>query len=72
MTSRATGPTRRSRTSLDRDVDESMRRQRRERVFRRCMRMEVSEADVVIWLFGLLSLLYCVVGSAVELINMCQ
>ena len=72
MSSRATTPTRRSRTDLDRDVDETMRRRRKERVFRRCIRMEVSEADVVIWLFGLLSLLYCVVGSAVELINMCQ
>lgn len=72
MTSRATGPTRRSRSDLDRDVDETMRRERRERVFRKCMRMEVSEADVVLWLFGLMSLLYCVIISAVELVRMCQ
>lgn len=72
MSSRATAPTRRSRTSLDRDVDETMRRRRRERMLRRCIRTEVSEADVLIWLFGLLSLLYCVVGGAVELIRMCQ
>lgn len=72
MSSRVTGHTRRSRTSLDRDVDETMRRERRERVFRRCMRMEVSEADVALWLLGLLSLLYCVIGGAVELIRMCQ
>lgn len=72
MSSRATRPTPRSRTSLDRDVDETMRRERRERLFRRCMRMEVSEADVALWFLGLLSLLYCVVGGAVELIRMCQ
>lgn len=72
MSSRATRPTRRSRTSLDRDVDETMRRQRRDRMFRRCIRTEVSEADVLIWLFGLLSLLYCVVCGAVELIRICQ
>lgn len=72
MSSRATAPTRRSRTSLDRDVDETMRRRRRRRMLRRCIRTEVSEADVLIWLFGLLSLLYCVVGGAVELIRMCQ
>lgn len=72
MTSRATGPTRRSRTSLDRDVDETMRKRRRERLFRRCMRMEVSEADIAIWFFGLASLLYCVIVSAVELVRMCQ
>lgn len=41
-------------------------------MLRRCIRTEVSEADVLIWLFGLLSLLYCVVGGAVELIRMCQ
>lgn len=72
MSSRAIRPTPRSRTSLDRDVDETMRRRRRERLLRRCIRTEVSEADVLIWLFGLLSLLYCVVGGVVELIRMCQ
>ena len=41
-------------------------------MLRRCIRTEVSEADVMIWLFGLLSLLYCVVCGAVELIRICQ
>lgn len=70
MTSGATGPTRRSRTSLDRDVDERASRRRRERLFRRCRRVAVSEADVAIWFFGMLSLIYCSVTIVVEVLRM--
>lgn len=70
MTSGATGPTRRSRTSLDRDVDERASRRRRERTFRRCHRVAVSDADVAIWFFGMLSLIYCSVTIVVEVLRM--
>lgn len=58
MTSGATGPTRRSRTSLDRDVDETMRRRRWRNMFRRRIRVRVSEVDVLIYFFGIMSLMY--------------
>ena len=70
MTSRATGPTRRSRTSLDRDVDETMRRRRRESLFRRRIRVTVSEAEVIVYLFGILSLIYCALSLLVELLKL--
>lgn len=70
MTSGATGPTRRSRTSLDRDVDERASRRRRERMFRRCFRVYVSEADALVWLFGMLSLIYCSITVVVEVIGL--
>ena len=66
MTTRA----RRPRTELDRSVDERAARRRRERLFRRCIRVAVSEADVAIWLFGMLSLLYCSVTVVVEVLRM--
>ena len=58
MTSRVTGPTRRSRSSLDRDVDETMRRRRWRNMFRRRIRVRVSEVDVLIYFFGIMSLMY--------------
>lgn len=67
MTSRATGPTRRSRTSLDRDVDETMRRRRWRNVFRRRIRVRVSEVDVMIYFFGILTLMYFAALLLVEL-----
>lgn len=67
-TTRATP--RRPRTELDRSVDERAARRRRERLFRRCIRVYVSEADVAIWLFGMLSLLYCSVTIVVEVLRM--
>lgn len=61
---------RRPRTELDRSVDERAARRRRERLFRRCLRVSISEADVAIWLFGMLSLLYCSVTIVVEVLRM--
>ena len=61
---------RRPRTELDRSVDERAARRRRERLFRRCIRVAVSEADVAIWLFGMLSLTYCSVTIVVEILRM--
>lgn len=72
MTNGATRPTRRSRTTLDRDVDETMRRRRKERLFRRCIHVTISEADVVVWFFGMLSIIYCCLTIVVELIRMCR
>ena len=70
MTSGATGPTRRSRTSLDRDVDETMRRRRRQGLFRRRISVRVSEAEVVVYLFGILSIVYCAASLLVELLRL--
>ena len=70
MTSGATGPTRRSRTSLDRDVDETMRRRRRQSLFRRRISVRVSEAEVVVYLFGILSIVYCAASLLVELLRL--
>ena len=70
MTSGATGPTRRSRTSLDRDVDEAMRRRRRQGLFRRRISVRVSEAEVVVYLFGILSIVYCAASLLVELLRL--
>lgn len=70
MTSGATGPTRRSRTTLDRDVDEAMRRERRGRLFRRRIHVTVSEAEVVVYLFGILSIVYCAASLLVELVRL--
>lgn len=67
-TTRATP--RRPRTELDRSVDERAARRRRERLFRRCFRVHVSEADVLVWLFGFLSILYCSVTIVVEVLRM--
>lgn len=67
-TTRATP--RRPRTGLDRSVDEQASRRRRERTFRRCRRVAVSDADVAIWFFGLLSMLYCSVTIVVEVLRM--
>ena len=67
-TTRATP--RRPRTELDRSVDERAARRRRERLFRRCFRVYVSEADVLVWLFGFLSILYCSVTIVVEVLRM--
>lgn len=39
-------------------------------MFRRCIRIAVSEADVAIWLFGMLSLIYCSVTIVVEILRM--
>ena len=70
MSSRATAPTRRSRTSLDRDVDETMRRRRRQSLFRRRISVRVSEAEVVVYLFGILSIVYCAASLLVELLRL--
>ena len=70
MTSRATGPTRRSRTSLDRDVDRQAARRMRSRVFRRRIHVAVSDADVAVYAFGLLSLMYCAITIVVEIARM--
>ena len=70
MTSGATGPTRRSRSSLDRDVDEAMRRRRRQGLFRRRISVRVSEAEVVVYLFGILSIVYCAASLLVELLRL--
>ena len=70
MTSGATGPTRRSRTTLDRDVDEAMRRRRRQSLFRRRISVRVSEAEVVVYLFGILSIVYCAASLLVELLRL--
>ena len=70
MTSGTTGPTRRSRTSLDRDVDETMRRRRRQSLFRRRISVRVSEAEVVVYLFGILSIVYCAASLLVELLRL--
>lgn len=70
MTSRATGPTRRSRSSLDRDVDQRAARRRRSLLFRRSIHVNVSEADVLVWLFGLLSIIGCCLTIVVELLRM--
>lgn len=67
-TTRATP--RRPRTELDRSVDEHMSRRRRALLFRRRFRVSVSEADVAVWLFGMLSLLYCSVTIVVEVLRM--
>lgn len=39
-------------------------------MLRRCLRVYVSEADVIVWLFGILSLLYCSVTIVVEILGM--
>ena len=70
MTSRATGPTRRSRTTLDRDVDETMRRRRRQGLFRRRIHVKVSEAEVLVYGFGVMSLLYYALSMLVELLRL--
>lgn len=70
MSSRATAPTRRSRTSLDRDVDETMRRRRRQGLFRRRIRVTVSEAEVLVYGFGIMSLMYCALSMLVELLRL--
>lgn len=67
-TTRATP--RRPRTELDRSVDEHMSRRRRALLLRRRFRVSVSEADVAIWLFGMLSLLYCSATIVVEVLRM--
>lgn len=65
----ATRPTpRRPRTELDRSVDEARRRRRS--AFRRRIRVSVSEADVAIYAFGLLSLMYCAISIVVEIARM--
>jgi len=70
MSSRATAPTRRSRTSLDRDVDSQAARRRRSLLFRRRIRVTVSEAEVIVYLFGILSLIYCALSLLVELLRL--
>lgn len=39
-------------------------------MFRRCFRVYISEADVLVWLFGFLSILYCSVTIVVEVLRM--
>lgn len=61
---------RRPRTDLDRSVDEAYGRRRRRAAFRRRIRVSVSEADVAIYAFGLLSLMYCAITIVVEIARM--
>lgn len=62
--------TRRPRTGLDRSVDEQASRQRREHLLRRRIHVSVSEADVAVYAFGLLSLIYCALTVVVEIAKM--
>lgn len=62
--------TRRTRTELDRSVDRQAARRRRETMLRRNVYAAVSEVDVLIWLFGILSILYCSVAIVVEVLRM--
>lgn len=67
-TTRATP--RRPRTELDRSVDERAARRRRALIFRRRIRVTVSEADVAVWFLGMLSLIYCSVTIVVEVLRL--
>jgi len=61
---------RRPRTSLDRSVDHQAAERRRERLLRRRIHVTVSEADVAVYAFGLLGLIYCAVTIVVEVARM--
>lgn len=58
------------RTGLDRSVDNQAAGRRRERLLRRRIRVTVSEADVAVYAFGLLSLVYCAITIVVEVARM--
>lgn len=63
-------PTRRTRTSLDRSVDEDAARRRRQSLFHRRIHVTVSEAEVIIYVFGIMSLMYCATSLLVELLRL--
>ena len=63
-------PTRRTRTLLDRSVDEDAARRRRQDLFRRRIHVTVSEAEVIIYVFGIMSLMYCATSLLVELLRL--
>lgn len=63
-------PTRRTRTTLDRSVDEAAARRRRQGLFHRRIRVTVSEAEVMIYAFGIMSLGYCMLSLLVELLRL--
>lgn len=70
MWSRVTRTTRRSRTSLDRDLSRRMRERRLSLFVRRRHETLVSELDVCVWLFGLVSLMACAAIVVTEVIGM--
>lgn len=55
---------------LDRSVDEEAARRRRQGLFRRRVRVTVSEAEVLIYGFGIMSLMYCATSLLVELLRL--
>lgn len=63
-------PTRRTRTMLDRSVDEDAARRRRQNLFNRRIHVTVSEAEVLIYGFGIMSLMYCGLSLLVELLRL--
>lgn len=63
-------PTRRTRTTLDRSVDEGAARRRRRLLFQRRIHVTVSEAEVLVYGFGIMSLMYCALSLLVELLRL--
>lgn len=63
----STRRTRRPRTGLDRSVDEQAAGRRSKTLLRRRIHVTVSEADVAVYAFGLLSLIYCALTVVVEI-----
>ena len=63
-------PTRRARTTLDRSVDEEAARRRRQDLFRRRIHVTVSEAEIIIYGFGIMSIAYCATSLLVELLRL--
>ena len=55
---------------LDRSVDEDAARRRRQDLFRRRIHVTVSEAEVIIYVFGIMSLMYCATSLLVELLRL--
>lgn len=55
---------------LDRSVDEDAARRRRQDLFRRRIHVTVSEAEVLIYGFGIMSIAYCAASLLVELLRL--
>lgn len=55
---------------LDRSVDEVATRRRRQDLFRRRIHVTVSEAEVLIYGFGIMSIAYCAASLLVELLRL--
>ena len=55
---------------LDRSVDEEAARRRRQSLFHRRIRVTVSEAEIIIYGFGVMSIAYCATSLLVELLRL--